>query len=259
MRLRRAAILATTIVAGAVALAIATAGSASASGNAWGCVETYCTLASFDGGFAIGTAPDNAGMYAKTVGSNGVPGGELLNGGMTGYCAFGQNPGDWSAFNSNGTASCSGYGPTYSDSQFIAGGGNDYWGNPSNPDDGYPLTYNASCGAGGNCYSGSCPEYLNFLPFSPSAHAGTLVRYASGHTLALRYQALYTDEYTGSTFYMVRDESVGHGAGDWVFVSSGSCTLHPPAANQLAITNPAASGRTNTDSPYGGPATSSDG
>ena len=95
-----------------------------------------------------------------------------------------------------------------------------------------PLRFDRKCGTPGHswCYSSNCEEYANFYPWTPAAHPADPIRMTHRHKLDIRYLARYGDVWTHSPFYLVRDVAVGHGAGNWVFISGAACQIsagHP--------------------------------
>ena len=85
------------------------------------------------------------------------------------------------------------------------------------------------CGTHGRvfCYRRNCEEYANFFPWTPAAHPANPLRRTLRHPLDVRYLARYPDSRSGSPFYMVRDAAIGHGVGDWVFISARACGVVP--------------------------------
>jgi hypothetical protein len=112
--------------------------------------------------------------------------------------------------------------------QFVAGGGRAIW-NGCYPRcfGGVPLHYAARCGQRGHtwCYGRNCTEFANFFPWSTRAHPSDPLRMTRRHMLDVRYQALHGDEWTGTPYYLVRDQQAHHGSGNWVFISSAECRV----------------------------------
>jgi hypothetical protein len=153
-------------------------------------------------------------------------GGEILSGVMAGVCAWSQYQRDWAPLVLTPVPDCAD--PQLTTDQFVADNGTAVWtGCYPRCFGGVPLRYDPRCGRHGRrfCYSSNCEEYGNYSPWSPSAHPTDPLRMTGRHRLDVRYLARFGDVWTNSPFYMVRDGTVGHGRGDWVFVSGAACHI----------------------------------
>jgi hypothetical protein len=153
-------------------------------------------------------------------------GGQILSGTLAGVCGWSQYQRDWTATPQSAASGCAD--PVTGYAQFVAGGGHAVWtGCYPRCFGGVPLRYEARCGRGGRnwCYGRNCTEFANYFPWSTRAHPADPIRKTQRHMLDVRYLALHGDEWTGTPFYLVRDQDARHGAGNWVFVSSAECQV----------------------------------
>jgi hypothetical protein len=156
-------------------------------------------------------------------------GGEILTGELYGLCAWSQYQRDWAPVAVVDPPSCAQ--PLHLTSEYVAttsGGAAAIWtGCYPRCFGGVPLRYDRRCGTRGRtfCYSRNCTEYANFSPWSPGAHPSDALRRTQRHRLDIRYRARYGDVWNGHPFYMVRDGNVGHGRGNWVFISGVECAV----------------------------------
>jgi hypothetical protein len=176
---------------------------------------------------AIGnvSAGTELAVTQDNIGQNQV-GGEILNGSLRGSCGWSQYARDWSAKALTAISGCAD--PVLAMSQFVADDGHAIWsGCYPRCFGGVPLRFDRRCGQRGHnwCYSSNCEEFANFYPWTSDAHPTNPLRMTRRHRLDVRYLARYGDAWTHTPFYLVRDEEVGHGSGNWVFVSGAACHI----------------------------------
>ena len=224
---------------GAATLTLSLYGTASAGVGLATCNQAHwCTItASGDveqgasqlaiGNVSAGTA---LAVTQEQIGQQQV-GGQILGGSLKGTCGWSQYDRDWTRQARSVSAGCPD--PVVQSSLFVADHGAAVWsGCYPRCFGGVPLHFEGKCGAKNHnwCYSGNCEEFGNFYPWSPNAHPQDPIRMTGRHVLDVRYLARYGDAWTNTPFYMVRDISARHGAGNWVFVSGAACgikTGHP--------------------------------
>jgi hypothetical protein len=169
-------------------------------------------------------------------------GGEILGGNLRGTCAWSQYVRDWTTRALSAEAGCPN--PVFDTVSFVADGGQAIWsGCYPRCFGGVPLRFDRRCGTPGHdwCYSTNCEEYANFYPWTRAAHPADPIRTTHRDKIDIRYLARYGDVWTNSPFYLVRDVSAPHGAGNWVFVSGAACGIsagHPGVYRWLPHTPP---------------------
>jgi hypothetical protein len=154
-------------------------------------------------------------------------GGEILSGELYGLCAWSQYQRDWAPLAVVDPPSCTA--PLHLTDEYVgrdAQGRAQIWtGCYPRCFGGVPLRYDRRCGTHGRtfCYRRNCTEYANFAPWSPAAHPTDALRRTQRHRLDIRYLARYPDSLGGRAYYLIRDGQVGHGKGNWVFISAAGC------------------------------------
>ena len=190
---------------------------------------------------AIGnvSAGTELAVTQDNVGQNQV-GGEILNGSLRGSCGWSQYARDWTSKALSVIAACAD--PVLDMDQYVADNGRAIWsGCYPRCFGGVPLRFDKRCGQKGHnwCYRSNCEEYANFYPWSPAAHPADALRMTARHRIDLRYLARYGDAWTQNAFYLVRDTDVGHGTGNWAFISAAACGVSAgPPGTYHWLTNP---------------------
>jgi hypothetical protein len=225
-----AAALAAVSAAAAVPSAGAGAGAPTSCRAAHWCTITSDGISSSVAAqFAIGNVPRGTGLaITQDDVKHQQVGGQIIDGELAGTCAWSQYQRDWAPLVLAAVRACPE--PVYLNSQFIADDGRAIWsGCYERCFGGVPMVHDRRCGRHGRtfCYSSNCEEYANFYPWTANAHPTDPLRSTQGHKLDVRYLARYGDVWTDSPFYMVRDEAVGHGQADWVFISGRACGVVP--------------------------------
>ena len=232
----RARILLFLTALGAAAAGLAPGGSAAAGAPTTCRAIHWCTIT------AAGDSSPNATQFAignvragtvLSITQDDVKhrqvGGEISSGELNGLCAWSQYQRDWAPVVLADPPGCAD--PVHLTSDFVAttaSGTAAIWtGCYPRCFGGVPLRYDRRCGTHGRtfCYSRNCPEYANFSPWTSMAHPTDQLRRTQRHRLDIRYLARYGDAYNSHPFYMVRDGQIGHGQGDWVFISGAACRI----------------------------------
>ena len=232
----RARILLFLMALGAVAAGLAPGGSAAAGAPTTCRAIHWCTIT------AAGDSSPNATQFAignvragtvLAITQDDVKhrqvGGEIVSGELDGLCAWSQYVRDWAPVVLADPPGCAD--PVHLTRDFVAttaSGAAAIWtGCYPRCFGGVPLRYDRRCGTHGRtfCYSRNCPEYANFEPWTSGAHPTDELRRTQRHRLDIRYLARYGDIWNSHPFYMARDGQVGHGEGDWVFISGSACGI----------------------------------
>lgn len=232
----RARILLFLVALGTAATGLAPRGSAAAGAPTTCRAARWCTItAAGDSSpqatqFAIGNV--RAGTVLAIT-QNDVKhrqvGGEIVSGELYGLCAWSQYQRDWAPVVVVAPPGCAD--PLHVTTEFVATtatGTPDIWtGCYPRCFGGVPLRFDRKCGTHGRtfCYSQNCTEYANFSPWSSNAHPSDALRRTQRHRLDIRYLARYRDMWNSHPYYMVRDGEVGHGQGNWVFISGSGCRV----------------------------------
>ena len=224
-----------TVALAAVAWAAAAATTATASGvavstcreKAWCTVTASSDVTPTASQLAIGNVRGGTSLAVTQINEGQRQlGGQILGGSLTGICAWSQYQRDWSPPQGSVAAGCAD--PVFNTADFVAAGGTAVWsGCYPRCFGGVPLRFDRRCGRHGRtfCYAHNCEEYANFFPWSPNAHPVDPIRRTHRHGLDVRYLARYGDFQNQHPYYMVRDTSVVHGTGNWVFISADACRL----------------------------------
>jgi hypothetical protein len=192
--------------------------------------------------FAIGNVPSGTVLaITQQFPQFRQVGGEILSGELQGVCAWSQYQRDWAPVFPASPPACAN--PVHNTVEFVAsapsGAAMIWTGCYPRCFGGVPLRFDRRCGKGGRtfCYSHNCTEYANYYPWEQNAHPSDPLRRTYRHSIDIRYLARYGDVWTGNPYYMVRDPQIGHGRGNWVFVSGLACRIvagptgtyrHPP-------------------------------
>ncbi len=235
--LRAVALCAAALSLGAAntsAAGVAGVGVASCNQSQWCTITASGDVTLLASQLAIGnvSAGTELAVTQDNIGQNQV-GGEILNGSLRGSCGWSQYARDWTSKALSVIANCAD--PVLNMSQYVAASGHAIWsGCYPRCFGGVPLRFDKRCGQKGHkwCYRANCEEYANFYPWSPAAHPSDPVRMTRRHRIDIRYMARYGDAWTNTAFYLVRDTDVGHGTGNWVFISAAACGVNvgPPGA-----------------------------
>ena len=234
----RARILLFLVALGATGVSLAPGGSSAAGAPTTCRAVHWCTItAAGDSSplatqFAIGNVPAGTVLaITQNDVKHSQVGGEISSGELTGLCAWSQYQRDWAPRVLADPPACAN--PVHLTSEFVArtatGAAAIWTGCYPRCFGGVPLRFDPRCGTHGRtfCYSRNCPEYANFSPWASGAHPSDVLRRTQRHRLDVRYLARYHDVWNAHPFYMIRDGQVGHGEGDWVFISGAACGVVP--------------------------------